>query len=190
MVGHLRETETVGGIARAVVSRVAPVVRATHAALAVPVGEGWEVVGVEGTTAHDATDWAASAGLSSSPVLAGTRRQPWRGVVWRVPSDRRFPVRVALRSERASGENAVEGWLALGPRPDGSGYGPDDLEAVAEIAGPVGRALQVVRVRGERDGAMDEVQRALREIRALLTPPTPTVPALAVASASVPRVQP
>jgi hypothetical protein len=40
--------------------------------------------------------------------------------------------------------------LVLDPRPDGSGYGSDDLEGVAEIAGPVGRALRVVRVREER----------------------------------------
>jgi hypothetical protein len=74
--------------------------------------------------------------------------------VWAESSDRTFPVRIALRSERAGGEMATEGWLALGPRPDGSGYGPDDLEAVAEVAGPVARALQVVRVRENHDALL------------------------------------
>ena len=50
---------------------------------------------------------------------------------------------------------SVEGWLVLGPRPDGSGYGPDDLEAVTEVAGPVGRALRVVRVWEAREASQE-----------------------------------
>ncbi|WP_412061314.1 hypothetical protein [Rubrivirga sp. IMCC45206] len=170
LVGHLRETESVEGIAEAVTDRVAPVVHATHAALVVPEGEGWEAVGAEGITREAATGWASSAGLSTPPDLAATRRQPWREVVWREATDRRFPVRVALRAERGGGEIATEGWLLLGPRPDGSGYGPDDLEAVAEIAGPVGRALQVVRVRESRARARradrDRITETLDALRA------------------------
>jgi hypothetical protein len=49
----------------------------------------------------------------------------------------------------------------LGPRPDGSGYGPDDLETVAEVAGPVARALQVVRVRENRDARLTAQLHAL-----------------------------
>ena len=70
--------------------------------------------------------------------------------------------------------------MSVSSRPDGSGYGLDDLEAVAEIAGPVGRALQVVRVRegrdaelaatlGERDAnLMEQLGRLQAQLRTLL----------------------
>ncbi|WP_412069183.1 hypothetical protein [Rubrivirga sp. IMCC43871] len=94
--------------------------------------------------------------------------------MWRETADRLFPVRVALRAERGGGDLATEGWLVLGPRPDGSGYGPDDLEAVADVAGPVGRALRVVGVRGaqeaERSAALDALRADLHDgLRALQT---------------------
>ena len=44
--------------------------------------------------------------------------------------DREFPVRMALRCP--SGH--IRGWLLLGPRPDGSLYGKDDLDALTDIA--------------------------------------------------------
>lgn len=163
LVGHLRETESIEGIAEAVTDRIAPAVHAAHVALVVPIGEGWQAVGTEGTDPASVDDWTGSAGLSSPPAMAPRRRQPWRAVVWRDASDRQFPVRVALRAERGGGEIATEGWLLLGPRPDGSGYGPDDLEAIAQIAGPVGRALQVVRVRQARDAAQSERAETLAE---------------------------
>ena len=169
LVSHLRETESVEGIAEAVTDRVLPAVHATHVALAVPMDEGWRTVGTEGIGPASVDVWGESAGLSDPPDLAGTRRQPWRDRVWREPGDRQFPVRVALRAERGGGEIATEGWLLLGPRPDGSGYGPDDLEAVAQIAGPVGRALQVVRVRDAREAARsdraDALAESLRQLR-------------------------
>ena len=167
LVGHLRETESVGGIAEAVVRRVAPTVHAAEAALLVPGDDGgWTVAAVEGADPASVADWAEAAGLSSPPVLTPRRRQPWRRQVWQVSADGAFPLRVALTSERAGGEVAVEGWLVLGPRPDGSGYGPDDLEAVAEVAGPVGRALRVVRVREAREAARESaLAAALRQLR-------------------------
>jgi hypothetical protein len=155
LVGHLRETESIDGLAEAVVDRIAPVVHATQAALVMPDGDGgWTVAGVAGIEPADVAAWAASVGLARPPATAPRRKQPWRAIVWAESSDRTFPVRIALRSERAGGEMATEGWLALGPRPDGSGYGPDDLEAVAEVAGPVARALQVVRVRENHDALL------------------------------------
>ena len=155
LVGHLRETESIGGLAEAVVDRIAPVVHATQAALVMPDGDGgWTVAGVAGIVPADVAAWAASAGLAHPPAMTPRRKQPWRAIVWAESSDRTFPVRIALRSERAGGEMATEGWLVLGPRPDGSGYGPDDLEAVTDVAGPVARALQVVRVRENRDAQL------------------------------------
>ncbi|GAB5535571.1 MAG: hypothetical protein Rubg2KO_18200 [Rubricoccaceae bacterium] len=182
LVAHLRETESVEGIAEAVTDRVLPAVHATHVALAVPVGEGWTAVGTEGISASSTEAWTETVELASPPELTATRRHPWRDRVWRQPEDRLFPVRVALRAERAGGELATEGWLLLGPRPDGSGYGPDDLEAVAEIAGPVGRALRVVRVREDRDAELaasfdalrSEIREELRSLQVALTPDVPS----------------
>jgi len=168
LVNHLRETESVEGLADAVTTRIAPAVHATHVALAVPVGEHWQALGTEGVAHEVANEWVTTAGLHAPPRLTGTRRHPWREAVWHDPSDRQFPVRVALRAERSGGEIATEGWLLLGPRPDGSGYGPDDLEAVADVAGSVGRALQVVRVReGRADALNQKLDRIERHLAAL-----------------------
>ena len=51
-----------------------------------------------------------------------------------------FPLRMALRCPLGS----VRGWLLLGPRPDGSYFGKDDLEALAEIAPSLQRTLYLV----------------------------------------------
>ncbi|MGH8575264.1 MAG: hypothetical protein ACREX8_22240, partial [Gammaproteobacteria bacterium] len=57
-----------------------------------------------------------------------------------------FPLRIRLDADRRRGRGTV-GWILLGPRPDGSFYGKDEQEALAEIAGPVARAVQIVRTR-------------------------------------------
>jgi hypothetical protein len=54
-----------------------------------------------------------------------------------------FPLRMALRCPLGS----IRGWLLLGPRPDGSFYGKDELEALTEIARPLQRALVLVAER-------------------------------------------
>lgn len=51
--------------------------------------------------------------------------------------DRDFPVRIALHCP--FGRN--RGWLLLGPRPDGSVYGTDDLDALAAIVPPLQRTI-------------------------------------------------
>jgi hypothetical protein len=70
--------------------------------------------------------------------IARTVAQRWLGR-WRAPAltglfdqddDRDFPIRMALRCP--FGKEC--GWLLLGPRPDGSLYGKDDLDALAAIA--------------------------------------------------------
>ncbi|HET7817086.1 MAG TPA: hypothetical protein VFK58_05860 [Sphingomicrobium sp.] len=48
-----------------------------------------------------------------------------------------FPLRLALRCPFGG----VRGWLLLGPRPDGSGYGKDELEALEVIVPGLRRAL-------------------------------------------------
>ncbi|MEZ4698548.1 MAG: PDZ domain-containing protein [Rhodothermales bacterium] len=184
LVDHLRETESIGGIGHAVVNRVSDAVHATRAAILMPDGErAWKTVAASGIGDSDSSDWirrnvATLAGAPATPKrkwqTQSLRTQSWRAQSWRDlvaqdPADPVFPVRVALSSEKADGEQAVEGWLVLGPRPDGSGYGLDDLEAVAGIAGSVGRALQVVRMRESRaaaqQAAVQEERRELRQIR-------------------------
>lgn len=58
-------------------------------------------------------------------------------------ADTIFPTRLRLRAEGAG----TVGRVLLGPRPDGSFYGKDRREALAEIAEPVARAVHVVRQR-------------------------------------------
>ena len=80
------------------------------------------------------------------------------------PSDPMLPSRVPLEAE---GHGHV-GWLLLGPRPDGSFYGKDEREALADIADPLARALAIVRKREERDakreGALKRQGTALRSL--------------------------
>lgn len=96
---------------------------------------------------------------------------------WRPPEDAAlldredddaFPLRMALRCPLGT----VRAWLLLGPRPDGSFYGRDDLDVLAEIAPSLQRSLFLV---AEREAAENgrrhkdrEVQRAMRSIEARL----------------------
>lgn len=68
-----------------------------------------------------------------------------------------FPLHLALRCPLGS----VRGWLLFGPRPDGSYYGKDDLDALAEIAPPVQRTLFLVAERELDDGRQRRTQQAL-----------------------------
>lgn len=58
-------------------------------------------------------------------------------------SDDCFPLLLALRCPLGK----VRGWLLLGPRPDGSYYGRDDLAALAEVAPSLQRGLVEVMER-------------------------------------------
>lgn len=58
-----------------------------------------------------------------------------------------FPLQVALRCPLGR----TRAWLLLGPRPDGSFYGRDDLEALQEIVPPLQRSLLLV---AEREAAL------------------------------------
>lgn len=68
-----------------------------------------------------------------------------------------FPLRMTLRCPLGG----IRGWLLLGPRPDGSYYGADDLEALAEVGPPFQRTLILV---AERE---TELTRQLRVIEAV-----------------------
>lgn len=99
--------------------------------------------------------------------VAATRRllkgwQPPSGVGTHDRDDSEaFPLRLPLCCPFGS----VRGWLLLGPRPDGSFYGKDDLKALTEIARPMQQALFTV---AEREAREQRSQRQIRRIRASL----------------------
>jgi hypothetical protein len=93
-----------------------------------------------------------------------------------------FPLCVPLRCPLGS----IRAWLLLGPRPDGSFYGQDDLEALSQIAPPLQRALLSVaerqaddRERRRIDSEMRHALRALTERVAALEPARPSISAVA-----------
>lgn len=133
LVGDLRETARVERIAEAVAEAARAGVQAMRAALIV---EG-EVLAARGLSSGAARDWLQGRDISGETQGAA------RG-------DPLFPMRLPLQSE-ATGP---VGWLVLGPRPDGSLYGKDERKALAAIAGPVARAIDVARSRERREAEL------------------------------------
>ena len=58
-------------------------------------------------------------------------------------SSSRFPLQLAMRCPF----RGLQGWLLLGPRPDGSGYGRDGISALESIIPALRRALLAARSR-------------------------------------------
>ena len=131
LVGDLRETAGLERIAAAVLDAVTKGVRASRAALLV----GEKVEGTRGIEVGEVEGWRSGWNPSERDGLDCVRADPL------------FPMRVPLE---ADGHGCV-GWLLLGPRPDGSFYGRDERAALAEIADPAARALEIVRLREERE---------------------------------------
>lgn len=69
-----------------------------------------------------------------------------------------FPLRIALRCPLGG----VRAWLLLGPRPDGTFYGRDDLDALSEIAPPLQRTLLTVAEREAENRRRRRVDAAFR----------------------------
>lgn len=84
------------------------------------------------------------------------------------------PVRIELRQEE---DGPSVGALLLGPRPDGSLYRREERAALAEVAGPVGRALRIVSAREAdaraRATEMAELKDRLRLLEEKLGTPRP-----------------
>jgi hypothetical protein len=162
VMGDLRETEDLDLLLGVVLERVCRALRCARAAVFVWDDDGaLTLAAARGlSTETAAADWPEVAEGDESVV------QDWR--------DHLFPVRVRLAAERG-GTPVHVGWLALGPRPDGSAYGRDELEALASISGPVARAVWIVRARAEREAelegrlqtAEDELRRTRAELSAL-----------------------
>lgn len=143
LVGDLRETAALEGLATAVLDSVLKGIRSKHAALLVNDA----IEGAKGISAPDIVAWRAAWTPPVGDALDCDRRDPL------------FPVRVPLD---ADGHGRI-GWLLLGPRPDGSFFGKDEREALAEIADPVARAIDIVRTREAREAKQESRLAVLAE---------------------------
>lgn len=144
-MSDLRETAPLHALAPELLDRVAQGVRASHAAL---------IIG---------DSLAATRDIEAEAVEAWRQRHSPDARVESLDcyrDDPLFPIRLPLRVRY--GRGAPVGWVLLGPRPDGSFYGKDERDSLAEIADPVARAVQVVLLREERE-ARHEVRFAAIE---------------------------
>lgn len=149
-VGDLRETASVEQLTAAVLEHVCAGVRATGAAVALKEGKAFKVAATRGVAAKAAVAWLkASHGELAGQGLARDR------------DDALFPLRLPLVTTNAGPPETI-GWLLLGPRPDGSFYGKDELEALREVADPVARAVQIARLREAREVARAREMEAIR----------------------------
>jgi hypothetical protein len=132
-VEDLRETATLAELTDEVLDRVAAGVRTSRAAVLV----GDEVAATRGISAREAAEWRDGSALDGAAERVVCNY-----------GDPVFPARVPLRVRHGA---HLVGWLLLGPRPDGSFYGRDEQEALAEIADPVARAVHIVLLRDARE---------------------------------------
>jgi hypothetical protein len=127
LVGDLRETASLDQIARATLARIAEGVRARRLALLLDGNP----IATRDVDADAVETWQAGWTPGDGAALDCDRDDP------------AFPLRIPLALEG----DAPFGWILLGPRPDGSFYGKDEREALAEIADPVARAITIVSQR-------------------------------------------
>lgn len=133
LVGDLRETASARRIAAATLDSVVTGVRASRAAVMVDA----EVIDARGIDADAVGQWRQGWLPAAQDGFDIDRADPL------------FPLRIPLE---ADGHGRV-GWLLLGPRPDGSFYGRDERETLAQIADPVARALEIAQRRQSRETA-------------------------------------
>jgi hypothetical protein len=154
-VGDLRETASLGTLVDVVLERVAGGIRSARAAVLV----GDRIVATRDVGTEEAEAWLGSASLKAGVEPIFCDRQ-----------DAMFPVRVPLCVQHEACEPL--GWLLLGPRPDGSLYGKDEREALAEISDPLARAVRVVLLREEREvreeARYQRVERRFAELEEML----------------------
>ncbi len=141
LVGDLRETATLDQIARATLARIAEGVRSRG--LALILGDG--VFATRDVDPAAVAAWRAGWSPSTEPALDCDRSDPL------------FPLRIPLMLE----DSAPIGWILLGPRPDGSFYGKDEREALADIGQPVARAILIASQRQAVEADQAEVTTGL-----------------------------
>lgn len=151
LANDLRETASPSELSEAMLDAVSVAVRASRGAALVEN----EVQAVRDVSPDEVSDWLRGATLDAAVEELDCDR-----------ADSLFPMRVPLRIAQNA---APIGWILLGPRPDGSFYGTDEREALAEIARPLARALQIVRIKEEhhraQNGAIAKLRRELADLR-------------------------
>jgi hypothetical protein len=132
LVSDLREIATTPELAEAVLERIASILRARCGA----VTAGAKAIASRDLSPESLDDWRASW----TPATAAGRDID--------RDDRLLPVRIPLE---ADGTGRI-GWLLLGARPDGTLYGKDEREVLAEIADPIARGIAIT-LRREAEAA-------------------------------------
>lgn len=89
---------------------------------------------------------------ATQKLLTGWRPSPTEAPLSR-DDESAFPLQIALRCPLGR----IRGWLLLGPRPDGSSYGIDDVAALTAIVPALQRALVLV---AEREAEQTRQNRA------------------------------
>lgn len=92
--------------------------------------------------------------VAARKLLKGWRPPTTSDLIGR-DDEKAFPLHMALRCPLGS----IRGWLLLGPRPDGSYYGKDDIEALSAIAPSLQRTLFQVAAR-ERGARLYQTRQA------------------------------
>jgi len=146
-VSDLRETSPLPELLAEVVGRLSHGVRATRGAFLIR----GKVALAQGIELEEA-QWRVER-LALNPDAGSLTWDRADGV---------FPVRIPLRARHNHGEPV--GWLLLGPRPDGSLYGKDEQEVLAELSDPIARAVHIVLQREEAQ-ARQEARHARQEAR-------------------------
>jgi hypothetical protein len=149
LLAELAVSATPRQVANAVLPRIDEAIHAARATIVIDRA----IVGVHGIEPREVRSWI------------GQWRPDSDGLFEREAADPTFPVRMALRCPFGS----VRGWLLLGPRPDGSLYGKDELEALAEIAPSLRRALLAAIHRMRAVKTQQRRQRAVANLIACLT---------------------
>ena len=109
----------------------------------------------------------AANGLAQRDVRRWLRgwTPPDSGQLIDCDDDRTFPLRMALHCPFGN----VRGWLLLGPRPDNSFYGKDEIDALKVIAPPLRQALFAAREREKEKARERRFRTACEEAIASLS---------------------
>jgi len=118
---------------------------ATHAAVVI---DG-QISALRGADAASVEAWLQAGGQDNPRRLSIAKHDPL------------FPLRLPLSGHAHS-------WLLLGPRPDGSLYGRDERELLAELAHPAAQALSAARRHGEQSRRIDGLAQELAALRDML----------------------
>lgn len=145
-IGDMREFATLEALLSTVAGEVISVLRATRVvALASVHGEQLSTLVAQHVAPVDVSTWMAQWQPSHAETLECDRADPL------------FPARLRLHTEGVG----LTGWLLLGPRPDGTFYGKDEREALAELADPIARAIYVIR---QRDASKEKVVERIQDL--------------------------